>query len=104
MWFRKKPKLNNKAEAIELLETDLSKRRNLDYSTLREWIENNKQENYEVKGKSGIDYQLEFSAIWDDKKLRTIRLWGSIDGGDISPSFPAGRSFIKAPDNTFVGE
>lgn len=102
MWFKKK--LNNKAEATELLNSEVSKSRSLDYEELLKWITENKREHYELQGKSGITYQLELSAMWDDKKAKTIRFCGSIDGGDVSAFLPMTNSFIKASDGKFVGE
>jgi hypothetical protein len=103
-WFKRSPKLNNKDEAIELLESELRKRRNFNYVTLLEWVEKDKKEHHNVKGRSGTDYQLDFFTSWDNKKLKTIRFWGNIDGGDVSAYRPITSDFIKAPDNTFVGE
>ncbi len=100
----KNVRLNNKNEAIELLESELSKRRDLTYNTLCRWIEKKKKEHYTLKGNSGIDYQLDFFTTWDNKKLKTIRFWGNIDGGDVSAFHPLSSTFIKAPDDTFVGE
>lgn len=104
MWFKKKPKFNNKAEATEVLESEVNKRRDLSYVELLKWVQENKKEHCEQKGKSGILYQLELFAMWDDKKAKTIRFWGNIDGGDVSALRPMTSTFIKAPDGKFVGE
>jgi hypothetical protein len=103
MWFRKN-KYGNRDEALQLLEEKLKNRRNLTYNELIAWVGSKKIESTDLRSKSGIAYQLEFYAIWDDKKQKTIRFWGTIDGGDISAYSPLSSSFIKAVNNTFVDE
>lgn len=103
MWFRKS-KLNNEAEAADLLEAEVNKRRRLSYEELLQWVDDGKKENYELQTKSGIIYQIELFAMWDDKKAKTIRFWGSIDGGDVSAFRPMSNTFIKSPDGKLVGE
>lgn len=102
--FLGRNKLNNKPAARELLEAELLKRRHLTYSELLKRLEHKDVESYEINDKSGIPYQLEFTAVWDDKRLRTIRFVGSITGGDISAYSPLSTDFIKNVDNNFVGE
>ncbi len=104
MWLPKKNKLNNKSEAIGLLESELTHRRIIPYSDLLNWVEKDTKQSFNLTGNSGINYQLEFFAIWDDKALKTIRFWGNIDGGEISAYRPLSRTYIKAHDDSFIGE
>lgn len=59
----------------------------------------------QTPGPSGVEYQIEIEAIWDDRKARTLRIVVSIDGGRGWRQFsPLADSFIVAPDGSFVGE
>jgi hypothetical protein len=60
----------------------------------------------EAKGPSGITYQVEVQAFWDDPKKRNqvLRVVGSIDDGGIRAYFPLLDSFLLAPDGAFVDE
>lgn len=75
----------------------------MSYEELLNWLKNKHVETYEITASSGIEYQFEFDAHWDDKKNETIALWGSVDGGDITPYSPLTQTFIKGPDNKFIG-
>ena len=41
--------------------------------------------------------------MWDDPARGNIRVMGSVDDGRWRAFMPLNRSFIKAPDGTFVG-
>ena len=60
----------------------------------------------EVKGPSGVTYQVELQAFWDDPKKphQIIRIMGSIDDGGLRAYFPMSDSFLMAPDGAFVDE
>lgn len=61
----------------------------------------------EVRGASGVSYQLEVQAFWDDPRRRgeNLRVMVSIDDGSFRRAVsPRSSSFIIAPDGTFVGE
>ena len=62
------------------------------------------QDTTEIKAPSGIVYQLEFQATWDDKKNGNLRVMGTIDDGGFRAFFPLTHDFIIAPNGTFVGE
>lgn len=55
-------------------------------------------------GTSGKEYQFEIMVVWDDKPLGDVRVIGNVDDGGWRAYVPMGTSFIKAPDDTFVGE
>jgi len=58
-----------------------------------------------VTGPDGQEYQMEVDVLWDDRRRReNIRVFASVDGGGVSSFKPLTRSFIMAPDGSFVGE
>lgn len=92
----------NRFEAKRILVGELKRVRDRSYADLRRLIAD--QENYEVKGSSGVPYQLEISAVWDDEPDQDLRVIVSIDDGGLRAFCPLGSSFILAPDGSFVGE
>ena len=62
------------------------------------------QDTSEVSTKSGKKYQLEFQALWDDKKCGNLRVIGSIDDGGIKSFAPITNDFVMTPDGEFVGD
>jgi hypothetical protein len=64
-----------------------------------------KQESFEVAAPSGNRYQLEVTAVWDDRERNNLRVFVAVDdGGFFSAISPLTVDFIVAPDGTFVGE
>jgi hypothetical protein len=57
-----------------------------------------------MAGASGAEYQLEVQVFWEDEPRGNVRVIGSIDDGGLRAFFPLTKSFIMAPDGTFVGE
>jgi hypothetical protein len=54
---------------------------------------------------SGVEYQIEIEAFWDDFAAKHLRLVLSSDDGRGWRAFaPITDSFIIAPDGHFVGE
>ena len=53
---------------------------------------------------SGVRYQIELQAFWDDKRAKNLRLIGAIDDGGWSSYLPLTDNFIVARDGSFVGE
>lgn len=58
----------------------------------------------EVTGPSGVVYQVEVEAFWDDRKRRDLRVLASIDDGGWRAFSPLCDDFIIATDGSFVGE
>ena len=58
----------------------------------------------EVVGRSGVRYQLEAMAVWDDRRRENLRVIGMIDDGGWRAFRPLTVDFIMAPDGTFIGE
>lgn len=66
----------------------------------RQWLDQPDCE--EVTGDSGRAYQVEVEALWDDPTNHdgSLRVW--VTAGD--SMFPPVKSFIMAPDGSFIGE
>ena len=73
-----------------------------EYSDLRDLI--GSPNTFEVKGVSGVRYQLEVQAFWDDKPDNNIRIMVSIDDGGLRAFYPITEDFIMSPSGAFVGE
>ncbi len=89
-------------EARSILRNHLDRFRSRKRAELFELIA--EPENFSVDGAAGLDYQLEFLAVWDDRTDGDLRVMGSIDDGGISAWLPMTEAFILAPDGSFVGE
>ena len=58
----------------------------------------------ELTTDSGVKYQVEFQAVWDDKADGNLRVIGSIDDGELRAFSPLTCDFIISPRGRFVGE
>jgi len=58
----------------------------------------------ELRGVSGVKYQVEVEVHWDHRPGGAIRVLGSIDDGGRRAFKPLCDDFILAADGTFVGE
>src|SRR5437763_463273 len=94
----------NSAEAQEILSRELSQYRDWPYEQLRDLVSLPKGVS-RVPGPSGVLYYVDIRVVWDSWWRGTVRVLGAIDDGSgLSPYVPLTDSFIKAPDETFVGE
>ena len=92
----------DKEEAKTILANELEIYRQRSYEDLLYLL--NTQDTAEIKATSGVIYQLEFQAMWDDKKGGNLRVMGAIDDGGFRAFVPLTDGFILAPDGSFVGE
>ena len=92
----------DKEEERSILSKRLKRYRRRSYAELQELL--NSQETFEIPGASGTVYQVEVSALWDDKKNGHLRVYGSVDDGGLRAFFPLTDDFIIAPDGSFVAE
>jgi hypothetical protein len=92
------------AEARTILKSQLDRLRTKSYGELVALI--GVHETTEVKGPSGVTYQVQLQAFWDDPKKpnQVLRIMGAIDDGGLRAYFPMSNSFLMAPDGVFVGE
>lgn len=58
----------------------------------------------ERQGAGSAQYQLELEVMWEHRPGGNVIVIGSIDDGGWRAFSPLTRSFIKAPDDSFVGE
>jgi hypothetical protein len=91
------------AEAIAVLERELSRFRDESYAQLVARVDGDVIV-VEQTAASGAVYQLEIQCMWDDKPGGNILVMGGVDDGGWRAFAPLSRSFIKAPDGSFVGE
>ena len=86
-----------------LLDSELQCLRILSYSGLVTLIGSN--DNKEVAGRDGETYQLEIDVLWDEPKMKNVRVVVSADDGKGWRSLaPLTRSFIKRPDGALLAE
>ncbi len=93
----------NKEEAKSELARIVAQNRKHSYEY---WVSRiDEQETYEFGVSSGVKYQVEIQAFWDDgRKRRNVRVLFAIDDGGLRAFYPLAASFIIAPDGSFVGE
>jgi hypothetical protein len=92
----------NTDEARQLLEEQLGMFREKQHSDLVEMIDNDPITG-EITAPSGTWYQYEIEVFWDSRPNHNVRVAGAIDDGGVRAYCPLCASFIKAPDNSFVG-
>ena len=94
----------NKIEAKAILVEEISKLRKLSYTDLSKRIDKN--ETFEIVGKSGVKYQLEIQYMWDsqNKPNNNLRVWVNIDDGGWRAFIPMTECFIISPEGKFIGE
>ena len=90
-------------EAATLLEAELAQFRSESYGALVARMSGGPI-NFERSTQSGRTYQIEIQIFWDGRPNENIRVMGSIDDGGWRAFVPLCRDFIKAPDDSFVGE
>lgn len=92
----------NKREAIQVLQRKLEEYRALSYEQLSLRID--QKDHHEVVGESGVRYQIELEFLWDDKPNKNIRVFGMIDDSGWRAWMPLVQCFIRAPDESLIGE
>jgi hypothetical protein len=90
------------AEAKALLLKESAKYRAKSYTDLKALL--GRQDTYEVRGPSGVVYQLEVQAFWDNKPNNVLRVRAAIDDKGIRAYMPMVDDFLIAADGAFVGE
>jgi hypothetical protein len=93
----------NNAEALAVLAEHLDTYRKLSYAELAALVDEAKT-TFDVAGPSGVTYQIEVQAAWDDRKTGNVRILGAVDDGGWRAFFPLSDSFVIAPSGAFVGE
>ena len=93
----------NKTEAMQIIQAELESFRSKPYAELASLIDSEPSVG-QRDGLSGKEYQFEIMVYWDDKPDGDVRVIGNVDDGGWRAYFPMGTSFIKAQDDTFVGE
>jgi hypothetical protein len=95
----------NKAEAKEILAMELTHLQTKSFEDLQKLIES--PEVIVLDGASGVSYQIEIQAVWDNPRERQgdLRVIASIDdGGFFSALFPLSADFIIDSDGEIKGD
>ena len=92
----------DKAEAAALLKEHLAAYRLRTYSELLKLL--GKPQVAELRGGSGVTYQLEVEVHWDGLPGGAVRVLGSIDDGGWGAFRPLTDDFILAQDGRNIGE
>ena len=82
----------NKTEAKKILSDELDVYRSRSFEELVHLIKD--PITYEKIGDSGLKYQIEVQANWDDEEKKDLRIVGSIDDCEWRAFFPLTISFI----------
>ena len=86
-----------------MLNKELAKYRAKTYGQLLEELLG-KAQTYEVTAQSGVTYQVEIHASWDDKPNAILRVSGAIDDRGIRAYVPLTEDFLVSPSGEFVDE
>jgi hypothetical protein len=85
------------------LQAEIAKYRQRSYADLLALLDD--LDAYEVRGSSGVIYQVEVQGMWDHKPAGNLRVMAGIDDGRLVSAFaPLVASFILSPGGEFVGE
>jgi hypothetical protein len=93
------------AEALAVAESHLAALRALSYDDLVSRYLDNEPEWETAEGRSGVVYELQIMAHWDEPTKQTLRVWVNADD-ETDEGFrrPVSTCFIIAPDGSFIGE
>ena len=92
----------NNAGTLELSNGELQRFREADYASLVDRIGDTHA--VERTGTGGVEYQVDVEIIRDGRPDGDVMVIGSVDDGRLRAFAPLTRTFIKSPQNEFVGE
>jgi len=92
----------DKAEANALIREKLATLRNQTRAELERRV--GEPEHAEVVAPSGVAYQVETQAMWDDREGENLRVMVSVDDGGWRSFAPLSGDFIVARDGSFIDE
>ena len=93
----------DKAEARGVAESILESLRSMTYQELVDrYLDSS--EDRQVVAASGAEYQIEIQALWDSGEPGNLRVFVMIDDGGWRAFSPLAVDFIRAPDDTFIGD
>jgi hypothetical protein len=96
----------DEVEARSILQQTIQRLRSLSYAELVDQYLG-EVDAFEITADSGVEYQIEVEAFWDDprKPNQALRVIAAIDDGRGWRSLsPLTDSFILTPDGSFIGE
>jgi len=89
-------------EGRAVVSEQLRRYRAMSYKELQRLLK--EQDCFETRGPSGVSYQVEIEAVWDDRPGGNLRVFGHVDDGGLRAFDPLTEDFIMAPDGSIVGE
>ena len=89
-------------EALEVLSVEAMKFAGRSHAELSSLVD--EPVHSQVVGRAGTGYQVEVSAVWDDKPGHTLRLFFSVDDGGVRAFVPLTRGALVLPGSVFDGE
>jgi hypothetical protein len=93
----------DETEARGILAQHIKSLRAMSHAELQRFVKD--EEHLEAKGESGVEYQVEVQALWDEGRPGgNLRVMVSIDDGGWRAFNPLTEDFVIAPDGSFVGE
>jgi hypothetical protein len=93
----------DKYEAKAILRSELQKYRQRNFESLLKLLKD--PDAYTIQGPSGLEYQIEVQAIWDNEPEGNLRVMAGIDdGGFFSAFIPLTDDFIISPNGEFLNE
>lgn len=95
----------NKEVAEEVGRLTVEPLRDLPYEELARRARERQVDVVEVRGRDGVDYQVEVLYVWDHNPDGPVRVMAAVDDGGIRAFFPmAAGDFIKSKSGEFIGE
>ena len=92
----------SKAEATRIAQERLASLRELAPKQLERYVD--KPVTDKVTAGSGVAYQVETQAFWDDRERKNLRVMVSVDDGGWRSFAPVSDDFIVTQDGAFVSE
>jgi len=89
-------------EARNVLRQFLARYRQIPYAVLAARV--NEFDKEIVARQGGGFWQLQADFFWDDALRGNVRVMAAIDDGGLSACVPITDSFIKSPNDLFIGE
>jgi hypothetical protein len=89
-------------EALGVLSVEATKFAGRSHAELSALVE--EPVHLQIIGPNGSEFQIEVSAVWDDKPGQTLRLLFSVDDGGVRAFVPLTRGALVPPGAVFDGE
>lgn len=92
------------SEATKIVDAEIEALRRIPYSELRDLAREHATKTSRHAGRSDVQYCLEVQFFFDGSDDKDVRVLAAIDDGGLRAFHPLTRSFIKGPNDVFIGE